>query len=477
MTDMATTPGRGLPASRRRLRRRPARSGFLSRTAGLQGTIEARVGLAWTLLFFNILSYSKTGALIPLPNSVGKVITQGVLPVAIFVALSVNRKAAIRPNVFMCLVSLLAIEAMFTAIGAEYPRGTALRTGRLVLFGAVLWLLTPYWGRDRMILFRTHLKVLFGFVCLAIVGLPLSPHLALFNGRFQGIIWPSPSTQLAHYAATVIGITIILWLAGLMRGRTTAVMAGISLFALLLTHTRTALIALAGGLVVAVITWLPESPRVRRIAGIAAVVLVAGYLASASAITAYLQRGQSADQLSSLTGRTNFWGPLLAYPRDTFEMIFGFGISNGTFNGQPIDNNWLDSYQDQGLFGVIVCAVILGFLLVATFFQARSVYRSLALFFVVYALLASFTEDGITNASAYMLDVTVAASLLVPSTLFPLRPPGVGRRRGTRPGDPALTGDPVGTTAVAEAAAPAEISVPTEISEPAGASSRGGEAG
>jgi hypothetical protein len=398
-------------------RRRWPRTGFLSRAAGLQGAVEARVGLAWALLFFNILSYDKTASLIPLPNSIGKVITQGVLPVAIFVALSVNRKAAIRPNFYLCLVSLLAIEAVFTAIGAQYPRGTLFRTFRLAGFVSVLWLLSPYWGRDRMILLRVHLKALFAFVCLSILGLMISPHKALNGGRFMGVIWPSPSTQLAHYAAATIGIVTILWLGGMMRGRTAGTMAGISIFVLLLTHTRTALVAVLGGLLVAVLSWLPESPRVRRIFGITAVVLLVTFLTAASAIMAYLQRGQSAEQLSNLTGRTNFWGPLLAFPRNTFEMIFGFGLSNGTFSGLPIDSNWLDSYQDQGIFGIVVCALILLFLLIAAFYQTRGVYRALALFFVVYALIASFTEDGITNASAYLLDVTVAASLLVPSSV------------------------------------------------------------
>jgi hypothetical protein len=440
VTGVAAPPVRSAPRQRRPSSSRPlpwARK-QLSRGAGLQGKVEARVGLAWALLFFNILSYDRTGALIPLPNSVGKVITQGVLPLAIFVVLSVNRKAAIRPNVFLCLVSLLAIEAVFTAIGAQYPRGTMFRTFRLAAFVSVLWLLTPYWGRDRLILLRTHLKVLFGFVCLSIAGLAISPGLALNQGRFQGVIWPSPATQLAHYAATTIGIVTLLWLARMMRGRTAAAMAAVSISVLLLTHTRTALVAGLGGLLVAVLSWLPESPRVRKIFGIAAVVLLVGYLAFDSAVTTYLQRGQSAEELSNLTGRTNFWGPLLAFPRDHFQMIFGFGISNGTFNGLPIDSNWLDSYQDQGLFGVVVCAAILLFLLIATFFQARSVYRALALFFIVYALIASFTEDGITNASAYLLDVTVAASLLVPSCAGMLKP--ASARRWIKPvserGDP-----------------------------------------
>jgi hypothetical protein len=36
------------------------------------------------------------------------------------------------------------------------------------------------------------------------------------------------------------------------------------------------------------------------------------------------------------------------------------------------------------------------------------------LFFVIYCLIASFTEDGITDPSPYLLDITVAASLLLP---------------------------------------------------------------
>ncbi len=388
-------------------------------------------------MFFNVLSYDNTISLIHLPNAVGKVLTQAVLPVAIFVILSVNRKVLIRPNVFLCLVSLLAIETLFTAIGAQYPRGTLFRTFRFAGFVTVLWLLTPYWGQDRMILLRVHLRVLFGFVCLSVAGLLISPHKALRSGRFVGIIWPSPATQLAHYAAAVIGIVTILWLGGMMRGRAAGLMAAVSIFVLLLTHTRTALIAALGGLLVAVLSWLPESPRVRRIFGITVAVVAVGWLAASSVILSWLQRGQSAQQLNGLTGRTGFWSALLAFPRDPFEMAFGFGISNGTFNGQPIDSNWLDSYQDQGIFGIVVCALILLFLLIAAFFQARGVYRSLALFFVAYAIIASFTEDGITNASSYLLDVTVAASLLVPICALVIGSDRMSRRT-RRVGEPML---------------------------------------
>ena len=119
--------------------------------------------------------------------------------------------------------------------------------------------------------------------------------------------------------------------------------------------------------------------------------------------------------MTNLTGRTKVWGPLLAFPRNKFQEIFGFGLSNSSFNGLPIDSNWLSSYQEQGLFGVVVCATILLYLLVAAYFQPRGVQRALALFLMIYCLVASFTEVGFTDVSPYLLEVFLAASLLVPS--------------------------------------------------------------
>ena len=63
---------------------------------------------------------------------------------------------------------------------------------------------------------------------------------------------------------------------------------------------------------------------------------------------------------------------------------------------------------------MVVCALILLFLYVAAGFHPRGVQRALALFLTTYCLIASFTEIGFTSASPYLLDVTVAASLLVP---------------------------------------------------------------
>ena len=150
-----------------------------------------------------------------------------------------------------------------------------------------------------------------------------------------------------------------------------------------------------------------------QVLAVASITVSIGIITLSGFITTWLARGEGSHQLTELTGRTKVWGPLLAFPRDKFQEIFGFGLSNSSFNGLPIDSNWLASYQEQGLFGVTVCAVMLLFLLVTAYFQTRGVQRALGLFLVTYCLVASFTEVGFTDASTYLLELTLAASLLV----------------------------------------------------------------
>ena len=373
------------------------------------------VGTIWGLLVLNVLSWAPGMSILPVPSSAGKIITQGALSLALLLALVLNPRLKIRPNIFLLLVTLLALETVLTVFGTAYPRGTGYRTFRYVEFVAVLWLLSPYWNRADMLIVRCHLKSMLWVLGSVAVGYVIAHGRAMQGGRLGGAIWPIDATQVAHYAAVTIGMVIIYWFCGQLRGRTTSIIVLLSLAILLLSHTRTALVGLIAGLMVGGLSLIAATPRVRKLFGALATIAVIAFATASSAITSWMARGEGTTQLTNLSGRTGFWGPLLSNPRTTFEEIFGFGISNGTFNGLPVDSNWMLSYQDQGLFGVVTCAVILIYLLIATCFQSRGMRRALALFFVVYCLVASFTEDGITNPSTYMLDVTVAASLLVPT--------------------------------------------------------------
>lgn len=380
----------------------------------LERLTRRRVGIAWGLLLFNTLTFFPHTSLLPIPGMVGKGVAQATLPAALLVVLSINRKAVIRPNVLLCLVTLLVLGTVLTALQPQHF-GTVYRTFRFAGFVTALWLLTPWWGRRDVLLLRCHLAALGAALGSVLLGLLVAPGRARPGGRLTGVVWPIPPTQVAHYAAVATGLVVVLWFCGHMSGRKTAIVTVVSIAVLLLSHTRTALAALIAGILVAGLSLIAARARVRKLFATVGAIAAVAVMTSSAFIATWLARGQSAEGLNKLTGRTEVWGPLLAAPRDKFQQIFGFGLSNASFNGFPIDSNWLASYEQQGLFGVVVCAIILLFMLVTAYFQPRGSRRALALFLVTYCLVASFTEVGFTDASPYLLDLAVAASLLMPS--------------------------------------------------------------
>jgi hypothetical protein len=374
-------------------------------------SVRRRVGIAWGLLVLNALTYY--GSIVHVPSTVGKLIQQGALPVALLVALSINRRIIVRPNVFLCLVSLLFIEALITTLQPQYV-GTVYRCFRLAEFIAVLWLLSPWWGRRDLLLVRYYLVSLYVVLGTVVLGLLVVPGHALSGGRLAGVLWEIPATEVGHYGAVTAGLMIVLWLGGMLRGWI-ALLAGISgITLILLSHTRTALVGLLAGLLVAGLSLIVIKARARKFFGAAGIIVSIGIIAAAGVVTNWLTRGQNAAELSSLTGRTDFWHLVLTMPRTRFQNVFGFGLSNGSIDGLPIDSNWLVAYLEQGLIGVIVCAVMWLFLLVTAFFRPSGTRRALALFLITYCLAASFTQVGFAQPTTYLLELTLAASLLVP---------------------------------------------------------------
>jgi hypothetical protein len=365
------------------------------------------------VLTFYPQTWSGQPLLVPIPAALGKLVTQGALPAALLMALSANRRLRIRPNVFLCLVSLLVLEGVATITQAPYL-GTVYRTFRLAEFLAVLWLLTPWWGRRDLLLLRSHLATISVVLGMVLVGLLVSPGHALAQGRLAGVLWPTPPTQVAEFAAVTIGLVVVLWLSSLLPGRVTLAVVAVAGAILLLTHTRTALVGMTAGLLAAGLSLFVGKSRVRKMFMTGAVVALIVAITLSRAVTAWLARGEGTQQLTNLTGRRLVWDAIVSIPRDWFQALFGFGLSNKSFQGLPIDSNWLASYYDQGLFGVAVCAAMLLFLLATAYFQPRGVQRALALFLVVYCVIASLTETGFTDASTYLLYLTLAASMLVP---------------------------------------------------------------
>ena len=379
--------------------------------------VTRRVGIVWGLLILNALTfYAGFPLVLPIPHRIGEVITQGALPLALLVALTVNRRIIVRPSIFLCLLSLLVLDAVLTSLPPG-SLGTIYRDVRFAEFVAALWLISPWWGRRDLLLLRYHMMALWLLIGSSLLGLLVKPGAAMAGGRLNNVFWPIPPTEVGHYGAVLAGLAVVFWLGGLMPGRITLLAVVLSAAAIGLSHTRTALAGMVAGILIAGLSLYTARGRVRRFFAAAAVAVSLVILTTASVVTNWLARGENSKELTSLTGRTNFWELVVHLPRDKFQEIFGFGLSNTSINGLPIDSNWLAAYMQQGLLGVVVGAAMLIFLFVVAFFQPPGIRRALALFLITYTLVASFTQVGFANATIYLLELTLAASLLVPSVL------------------------------------------------------------
>lgn len=388
--------------------------------AARERSVRRRIGWTWGLLILNVLPYSAKSALVPIPIGVGKVITQGALLLAILLALSINPKVFVRPNWFLVLMSVLCITTLMMSLEMYFGLGSVLRAGRLVGFVAVLWLLTPWFGRHDLLLLRFHRRALAVVLGVVVLGLVLMPGKAMAQaggGRLGGVIWPIQPSTVAHYAAVLAGTTIVLWLAGLIAARSAAVVSVASVAVLLLTHTRTGLVALLVGVLVGGLSLFLSRQRVRRALAVVAIVGALVAISFAPFLGAWFTRGESSQELASFTGRTEVWSELLAQPRSEVNTVFGYGMSNDSFKGLSIDSSWYATYLDQGLFGDAVDAAVLLLLLLIALLSPRGPRRAVALFLVAFCLVSSFVESGLGEASPYLLDLAVAMAVLaVPAT-------------------------------------------------------------
>ena len=337
-------------------------------------------------------------------------------------ALTVNRRVIVRPNVFLCLVSLLVIEAMVTTLQPQHL-GTVYRTFRLAEFVAALWLLTPWWGRRDLLLVRCHLASL---VRGARLGASRPPggarpcHRA--EGRLTGVLWP----MSAHAGRALCGGharaggRALARRPGARPGHPGCVTVA-TVAMLILTHTRTALAGLVAGILVAGLSLFAAKARVRKFFAAGSVVVSIVIMTLSSVVTTWLARGRARSKLTDSHRPDQRLGVSFSrLPRNKFQEIFGFGLSKRFVQWPPHRQQLARLLPDgRALWGGHLrddaAVPVRDRLLPATRRPARSrpVPRDVL-------PVASFTEVGFTDASTYLLDLTLAASLLVP--------PLIGRR-------------------------------------------------
>ncbi len=385
-------------------------------------TIRRQVFIVWLLLLINVVPFFKgtwneLPLIISIPSIVGKGVTQGALPVAFVLALRLNPKRLIRPNAFLCLLLLLCFAAVIANVDptSGHFTSTCYRTVRLTMFVATLWLLTPWFGRRDLLLVRCHIGALWVVVGTVLAGLVVSPSRAMAQGRLSGEFWPITPVQVSDYTSVLLGLIVVMWFCGELSRKATLSGVLIAAVTLYMTHTRTELIALLAGIFVAGVRMFGTQSRVRKLFAYVGALLSVGVTIFSGVLTTWLERGESSSELSDLSGRTIVWNEVLNAPRDRFQVIFGYGLSNKGFNGLPIDSNWMAAYYDLGLVGVSICLICLLFVFVSGYLRPRSPATAVALFMVTYLAVTSYTETGLSDASAYLLELAMAASLLLPT--------------------------------------------------------------
>ncbi|MFF8592219.1 O-antigen ligase domain-containing protein [Streptomyces sp. NPDC015220] len=393
------------------------------------------VGIAWALLGLNTLGSAGAKTIVPLPRSLIQLVTMGALGVAFALALAVNLRLRIRASAFVLLLTLLLLPSVISSVHLGSGYGGLFRCARLALFVCTLWLLSRWWDGS-LTFVRYHIRMYFAVLVSVVAGLAVSPGAAmpeLYGGRLVGALWPLTPPQIGQYTAVIIGLTVLLVLGRRTDKAGAAAVIVPSLVLLALSHTRTATVGLLVGLALAIGSLLLTNAAARRFFTWAVLVVTVAAVGFAPALRAWFLRGQSQENFSSLTGRAKVWQALLAEPRTTLEQLFGTGLGDKSFDGLPIDNSWLAVYNEQGLTGVALVAAIIVVLGGVALLRPPSLPRACAIFLISFCAISSYTEAGLGDASAYLLHLALAASLLAaPAAATPVPAPAAPRRRVPR---------------------------------------------
>lgn len=372
------------------------------------------VAVCWYLLFCNLRGLSGDSVL-PIPRLALKAVLWSCLLLAFGIALARNRRLEIRPNVFLALVSLLALATVPTLLVVGGGVDGLLALGRYAMVVAVLWLLSPSM-RDGLQFVRYHLQVLCVVLAVVFLGLLVAPRQSLSTPeglRLHSVLVPLQATAVSSTSGLVVGLAVILAINRMIEVRIASALGVVGVVALLLAKTRMPVAALVLGLAVAVGGQALVMARARRFLVWSAGLAALGVLTLLPAIMAFVRRGQRGDWMSNLTGRDETWDALLAEERGLARRWFGEGLRERGLSGRPIDSTWLGAYYQQGLVGVTIVGIVFLAVFVCAVVRLPSASRSLALFLVTYCVVSSYTASTLGDANEFLLHMFVAAAALI----------------------------------------------------------------
>lgn len=343
-----------------------------------KGAVKLARGLLWSAVLIPfIYSTAKTAAQVSAGGNVGILeYVRGGGPLVLW-ALSVPLAPTVRRWCGVAEIALMgfcAVIIMSTLIPENpSPHGTLLKSlGTVFVFLAMGRLVRLYPTSDAVL--RGLVGLVHALLLVAIFQLfffksavyQIAPNDPAGVPRLNSLI-PSVSANPLALVAVAGILSLVLnvaprWLPLNVVTRN-ALLVGY-VYVILLTRTRS---ALAVGLLVILISLLLRIRR-RPLSSLGTLILVLGGVAIlapslASRVQDYLRRGQTSQAIDTLTGRTDIWAAASRVWHQ--HEVFGLGYYSGHRLGIPglletqsnIDNTWLETLVDVGLFGIIPLAV------------------------------------------------------------------------------------------------------------------------
>lgn len=289
---------------------------------------------------------------------------------------------------------------------------------RIVLVAATVYVLTITAAPVHVL--RT---LLIAMGILTVVGAVTGIPELLAEGRLASGIPAMRPNELAGLAAPpLVGLAVEIARRG-MTTRTAALMLGFTVI-LFATGSRTTLLVTVIAIVLAIaLSWpVPHST------GIALILLVPvsyAIVAFTDVVSQVAVRGQSLDQLMTLSARTVAWEAVLDIPMDTWLKWIGAGLAVKTvevdqrwWDTQPLDSSWVSVLGQAGILGL---ALVSFWVLLTVIDSARSSeLRTITLPLLALLLIRSLAENGLIESSVIFVLFFCISLMLEPGHRDPV---------------------------------------------------------
>ena len=369
---------------------------------------------AWIYLLCSVVpwSFEQPGRITLIGKRPEQALVGVFLGLSVWQAQKVNGRFKLAHAWPVALYSIMAIIGLVTPLGGRAGLGSMFRAVRFLLTLLLLLQLLPVFAHDRYIPLRGHLAMMKVITVSTLLTMAVGKGFDN-EGRLITQLPALTAPGLAQWTALFCFLLVFLMLQRAIPVRSGLAWLAASSICLLLSHSRTPLVAGGAGFVAGLLAMFVSSQRARRLVSWTLFFVPVAALMFGPAVQAWFLRGQDQSQLNTLTGRTKAWAKVYAFPRDFYSRLFGVGLTDKSIEGLPIDSGYLSVYHEQGRVGVAVITLIFVVFLARILIRRPSMARAVALFLLVYVLIASYTETGIGDMSGYVLHLMLAMVMVV----------------------------------------------------------------